>query len=76
MDDSTERFLYLLNKQNVAIAAAQEKQKDALTSDPIRVQREAERRERWGQLRAREQPSKRPHRITNVFPHVDLSRDD
>lgn len=76
MDDSTERFLQLMEKQNVAIAAAEaekERQRNVIGTDPIREQREQERREKWGQLRAREHPNLRPHRTRNVFPHIDLS---
>jgi len=77
MDESTERFLRLLNEQNTRIAAAaaeKEAEKKDL-SDQLRLQRETERREKWGQLRAREHPGKRPHRANNVFPYIDLSHE-
>lgn len=75
MDESTQRFLDILERQNAAIAAYNAGKENALTSDPVRLQREAERREKWGQLRAREQPSKHPHRARNVFPYINLSGD-
>lgn len=77
MDDSTEKFFAFLNKQNAAIAAKEAE--EALKKpepDPVRLQREAERRAKWGQLRAREQPSKRPHRGRSVFGYTNLSNDD
>jgi len=67
---STEDFLRLLNEQNTAIAAREELSID-IPPDLVREQREKERRERWGQLRAREHPSKRPRQARNVFGYVD-----
>jgi hypothetical protein len=69
-ETSTERFLRLLNEQNTAIAAREAELEAAKPKpDLIRLQREQERREKWGELRARERPSKRPHRSRNVFPY-------
>lgn len=39
--------------------------------DTMRVKRDAERRERLGQLRAREHESKRPKRVRPAFGFVD-----
>lgn len=71
MDESTERFLRLMNEQNLRIAAQQAAAESQIPSDPIRLQRDKERRDKWGQLRAREKPSLRPTRARNVFPYVD-----
>lgn len=75
MDESTERFLFLMERQNVAIAAqaAAREQQAVVNTDQVRLQREQERREKWGQLRAREKPGKRNHQVSRVFPHIDLS---
>jgi len=73
MDDSTAEFLRVMNERNAAIAA-REAEKEALLPKPdhIRLQREEERREKWGQLRAREKPSKRPVRSRRLW-YTDLS---
>jgi hypothetical protein len=76
MDESTERFLALMEKQNATIAAlaAEERERQAaIPPDQFRLQREQERREKWGQLRAREHPSRHPTRVRNIFPRIDLS---
>lgn len=74
MDKSTENFLRILNRQNAAIAAYEaEQEKKQLGEDPIRLQREQERREKWGTLRAREKPSHRPQRSHRLFDYVDPS---
>lgn len=73
-ESSTERFLRLLNEQNARIAAdmaAEEKAK--LGVDPIREQRDAERREKFGTLRAREKSRSKTRRVRNVFGSIDLS---
>lgn len=50
----TEAFLKMLHEQNTAIAAAEEpKEKGPVGLDPIRVQREEERRKKFGTFRAR-----------------------
>lgn len=67
-------FLRLLNEENAAIATEESvKESKKPKPDLVRHQREEERREKWGSLRAREQPSKRPRQARNVVPHVDLS---
>jgi hypothetical protein len=70
-------FLKLLNEQNERIAArkeAEEEAKKKAGSDPVRLQRDAERRERLGQLRAREHSSKRPRRSWGApWGYIDLS---
>jgi hypothetical protein len=68
MGKDTERFLRMLNEQNARIAALNEERATLVPeTDPVRLQREAERREKYGQLRAREQPSKRPRRVDQMF---------
>lgn len=69
MDDKTKRYLELLERQNVSIAAYETEQKNKIETgeDAVRLQREAERREKWGQLRAREHPSRHPSRIYRTF---------
>lgn len=73
---SAAEFLKLLNEQNDRIAArlaAEEVKKQGIGVDPIRVQRDQERRSRLGQLRAREHSSRRPVRaFGSVFGHVKL----
>lgn len=66
---STERFLELLEKQNAAIAVRKAKEAAGVGEDPIRLQREEERRDKFGQLRAREKPSRRQHRVRHIFGH-------
>lgn len=73
MDESTEKFLRRLNEQNAAIAAREAKKSPG--EDPVRLQREKDRREKWGELRAREHPGKRPKQVRNVFGHV-MTPDD
>ena len=75
MKTSTARFLELMNKANAQIAAHEAKkeaEREAMGTDPVRVERDAERRERLGQLRAVEHPRSRPHIANPVFGHVDL----
>jgi hypothetical protein len=69
---STDDFLRLINEQNERIVA-REVEKEA-SIDQVRLQRDQERRERWGQLRAREHPNKRPKQVHPVFGHVSLDR--
>lgn len=75
MKESTENFLRILNEQNARIAAreADKTPEPELDVDPIREQRQQERRDKWGQLRAREKSGKRPHKARSVFPRVDPS---
>jgi hypothetical protein len=74
MDDSTANFLRLLNEQNTAIAAREaELEANKPQPDLVRLQREQERREKWGELRARERRSHRPHQVRRVFPFVNPS---
>lgn len=70
----TESFLILLQQQNERIAA-QEAERNPIESDldPIREQRDQARREKYGQLRAREHPGKRRTHVTSVFGYTDLS---
>lgn len=74
MGKNTANFLRLLEEQNAVIAAQEAERKAQLPKpDQIRLQREQERREKWGTLRARKHPGRRPVRSYNVFPHVDPS---
>lgn len=68
---STENFLRLLNEQNKTIAAREAALLVEIPTDPVRLQRDQERREKWGQLRAREHTSKRPKQARSVFGYVD-----
>lgn len=74
MDESTAKFFAFLERQNAAIAAREASREVEL--DQVRLQREVERREKWGQLRAREKPSHRPRRTRTLYGHSDLSHDD
>jgi hypothetical protein len=65
----TESFLRLLNESNARIAAMEAAKAEATRPDEIRLQREQERREKWGQLRAREHPRSRHYQVNNVFGH-------
>ena len=70
----TLKFLELMNNANEAIVAREEGKKKLATvgEDPIRAQRDAERR-KDGPLRARERQGKRVSRVRSVFGFVDLS---
>lgn len=69
--DSTAEFFRLMNEANERIAAAEAK-KNEPDLDQVRLQKDAERRERYGQLRAREHTGKRPKQVRPIFGHVDL----
>lgn len=58
----------MMNKQNELIAAREAKKIKDISLDEVRIQREQERREKLGQLRAREHPGKHPHRARHLFP--------
>lgn len=66
---SAADFLRRMNEQNEAIIARRKAEEEAAKPAPdlVRQQRDAERRERLGQLRAREHPSKRPLRARHAF---------
>lgn len=66
MDDSTARFLQWMNDQNARIAA----QVPEESLDPVRLKLEQERREKWGQLRARAH-NRKAKQVHNVFGYVD-----
>lgn len=69
-EGSAARFLRLMNEQNDRIAARkaeEEAEKQMRGEDQVREQRMQERRERLGQLRAREHSSKRPMRARHLF---------
>jgi len=75
MKASTARFLELMNKANAKIAAHEtqrEAELEGIGTDQVRVQRDAERRERLGQLRAIEHPRSRPKIANPVFGHINL----
>jgi len=76
MDKDTEAFLRTLNKQNEGIAAREAKKEVRASEpnlDPIRIQREKDRREKWGQLRAREQPGNKSRRSSRSSDYVPLT---
>lgn len=73
MKESTEKFLRILNEQNARIAAREAGKTPEPDIDPIREQRQQERRDKLGQLRARQKSGNRPHRARSVFPRVDAS---
>ena len=79
MKESTRKFLEILEKQNASIAAREAEEKAAqevIGPDLVRLRREEARREKYGQLRARDKPSKRPKRIHRIFGYSDLSSND
>lgn len=79
MREETKKFLELLEAQNQAIFREQEAEraaKEAIKPDPVRLQRDEDRREKYGQLRARETPSNRPRRVRRLFGYSDLSSND
>lgn len=71
----TSDFLRLMNQRNEAIASreTEEAAESSVGMDPVRLQREAERRERLGTLRANVHPSKKGRSVRNVFGYTDLS---
>lgn len=71
--EETARFLRLMNEENARIAAREAALLKEVPVDPVREQKDKERREKWGQLRAREHSSKRPMEVRSVFGHVDLN---
>jgi hypothetical protein len=74
---SATDFLARLNEQNERIAARkaeEEKKASERTPDEVRLQRDQERRDKWGQLRAREHPSKRPMRARTISEGSDLGQ--
>lgn len=77
MDPSTAEFLRVMNERNNAIAAREaERVANLPQPDLVRLQREQERREKWGPLRARAQPSKRVHRVRHIFGHGYTNHSD
>lgn len=79
MQESTRRFLELMEKQNRMVAEvreAEEARSGVVEPDYIRLAREQERREKYGELRAREHPGKRPQRVRRLFGFSDLSQND
>lgn len=76
MKESTARFLASMNAMNNRIAeqeAAESTPKADI--DQFQLKRDAERREKQGQLRAREHPRSRPKHAHPVFGHIDLTRE-
>jgi hypothetical protein len=70
-ETSGERFLRWMNEENARIAAQMETAAPSL--DEIREQRQEERREKLGQLRARTHSGSRPKHSKNVFGYIDVS---
>jgi len=65
----TQAFLRAMNAQNAAIAERQrqEAEQKKVRGDPVRIQYDKDRREKWGQLRAREHPGSRPITARHAF---------
>jgi hypothetical protein len=65
-----------MNEANARIAAeeAEEaaKRQAGVGVDEFRLKKDAERREQYGQLRARPKARKKTGHVTNVFGHVNL----
>lgn len=78
MARDTEKFLRLMNQANDEIAerlakeAEEEAQQKNLRGDPVRLAADAARREKWGQLRAREHLRSRPTRSRHAFGVVNM----
>jgi hypothetical protein len=73
-ETSGERFLRWLNEQNAIVAKqAHDAQTQIPKVDEIREQRQEERREKLGQLRARTHSGSRPKHSKNVFGYIDVS---
>lgn len=73
MKESTARFLASMNAMNDRIAADEAAVAEPKTDvDPVRIERDAERRARLGQLRAIEHPRSRPKNAVPVFGHINL----
>jgi hypothetical protein len=65
---NTAEFLRLMNEANNAIAARAAQPVKNLRGDPVRIQRDAERREKaGGPLRAREHTRSRPVTARHAF---------
>lgn len=70
MARDTARFLQLMNEANNRIAAREDPTpvSASLIGDPVRVQKNIERREKSnGPLRARPRPRSRPRRVRFMF---------
>jgi len=71
----TAEFLRIMNERNAAIAAreAEKGRPEEPSEDPIRLQREKERREKYGELRAREHSGKRGRQVRTLWGYQDLT---
>jgi hypothetical protein len=67
MREDTRRFLELMNQQNEKIAAMQTNESESVGTDAVRLERDEARREKFGQLRAREHPTRQPSRVKRVY---------
>lgn len=75
-EKDTAGFLKWMNAMNDSIAdpkAAEAKIKSQVGLDPVREERDSERRERLGQLRARPKNRSKTNRIRNAFGYTDPS---
>lgn len=65
-EGSTEKFLRLMEEQNVRVARveAMRSKQEPVDIDSTRLQRDEERREKYGQLRAEPRPGKRRQKNT------------
>jgi hypothetical protein len=74
--ESTEKFFRIMNEANARIATQEaeeaSKQPAGVGVDQVRLQKDAERREKMGQLRARPKTKKKTHHVHNVFGHVNV----
>lgn len=68
----TASFFRFINEMNAMIEVG-ERPESTAGEDQLRIQREAERRERLGQLRARPKRKSKTNRISSVFGYTDLS---
>lgn len=68
----TASFFRFINEMNAMVEAG-EKPESTAGEDQIRLQRQDERRERLGQLRARPKLRKKTGRAHSVFGYSDLS---
>lgn len=75
MKKNTAHFLATMNAMNNRIAEEAAKPAPKADIDQFQLKRDAERREKQGQLRAREHPRSRPKNAHPVFGHVDLTRE-
>lgn len=67
----TAAFFRFINEMNASIT--EDKVESTAGLDQIRLERDAERRERLGTLRAREHIGSRPVQVRNIYGYIDPS---